>query len=467
MSWAGLSLVGLAVVMRIASRAVYADFLDAWSLLPLLAGATWMLLGPAAMLWALPAIAFLFLMFPLPYRAESLLSWKLQGVATEFSTVLLRVLGQPAVSEGHVIWVGEERLMVEEACSGMRIFVGVGALAFFWAAITRRAWIDRILLLASVVPLAVFVNAMRITTVGLLYQWFGSEGSRHFDPRCLRVPDDPRRFRTALRDQGLLGTPLPPARTALRERTRPAGDLSEKAGIIARGKSSPSDGARDSRPFSFITAVATIAQVNTSMQQLSDKTSISHASTKGMAARPVAQPPASPQNAFDPWLLWVTFRRCWTWAIPAGAVLAGIAAFAIAKTFEPVYEATHILEANQDYVVFKGVLPLANDLSRKERQLILNDLVLGPVLTEEGIRTAPSLADPEAARNQPSQKASASAAPGPRPADDQLQGQDARGRGQCCQRGGRVVSPQATVVRLPKGRKPGRVALARHRPLGG
>ena len=178
LSWWGLSLIGLGVAMRIASRFVYADFLDAWSLLPMLAGAVWLLIGPAAMRWALPAIAFLFLMFPLPYQAESLLSYKLQGIATELSTIFLRVLGQPAVSEGHVIWIEEERLMVEEACSGMRIFVGVAALAFFWAAVARRGWIDRVVLLAAVVPLAVFVNALRITTVGLLYQIFGADVAR-------------------------------------------------------------------------------------------------------------------------------------------------------------------------------------------------------------------------------------------------------------------------------------------------
>ena len=174
----GVSLIAVGVVMRIASRFVYADFLDAWSILPMLAGAVWLLFGAAAMRWASPAIAFLFLMFPLPFQAESLLSWKLQGIATSLSTVLLRVVGQPAVAEGHVIWIGDEQLFVEEACSGLRIFVGVAALAFFWAALTRRAWVDRIVLLGATLPLAILVNALRITTVGLIYQWTESAGSR-------------------------------------------------------------------------------------------------------------------------------------------------------------------------------------------------------------------------------------------------------------------------------------------------
>lgn len=177
-SYWGLSLVFVAVLMRFAGRLMYMDFFDGYAILPLTAGIVWVMLGPAAMRWSLPAIGFLFFMIPLPYQAETLLSWKLQGIATGLSTTVLRVLGQPAVSEGHVIWIADERLLVEQACSGLRIFIGVAALACFWAASVQRSWWDRIVLLASVVPLALFVNAMRIVAVGVLYQWFGSDSTR-------------------------------------------------------------------------------------------------------------------------------------------------------------------------------------------------------------------------------------------------------------------------------------------------
>ncbi len=177
-SYWGVSLIILAILMRFASRLLYMDFLDGYAILPLIAGIVWVMLGPAAMRWSLPAIGFLFFMIPLPYQAETLLSWKLQGVATGLSTAILRVLGQPAVSEAHVIWIADQRLMVEQACSGLRIFIGVAALACFWAASIQRSWWDRLVLLLSVVPLAIFVNAMRIVAVGLLYQWVGSEGKR-------------------------------------------------------------------------------------------------------------------------------------------------------------------------------------------------------------------------------------------------------------------------------------------------
>lgn len=177
-SWAGLWLIGLAIVMRFVSRMIYADFFDAWAILPLIVGAIWFVWGAQVVRWFSPAAAFLFLMFPLPYQAEKILSYKLQGIATDLSTVFLRILGQPAVAEGHVIWVQDQRLLVEEACSGLRIFVGVAALAFFWAVLANRSWIDRLILMASVMPVAILVNTIRITAVGLLYQEF-DDGSYH------------------------------------------------------------------------------------------------------------------------------------------------------------------------------------------------------------------------------------------------------------------------------------------------
>ena len=69
-----------------------------------------------------------------------------------------------------MVWVNDQQLMIEEACSGLRIFIGVAALAFFWAAMPTRSWIDRVVLVVAAVPLAVFVNAARITFVGIAYQ---------------------------------------------------------------------------------------------------------------------------------------------------------------------------------------------------------------------------------------------------------------------------------------------------------
>lgn len=179
-AWQGLSLVALAIGIRVLSRLAYADFLDAYSIMPAIAGVVWCLLGFRAMLWALPAIGFLFFAIPLPFQAESTLSWQLQGVATDLSTFFLRAFGQPAVAEGHIVWLGQEKLVVEEACSGLRIFVGMAACAYFWAVLSDRNWTDRVVLIATAIPAAIFVNAARIVVIGLMYTQVTSASGRHW-----------------------------------------------------------------------------------------------------------------------------------------------------------------------------------------------------------------------------------------------------------------------------------------------
>lgn len=174
----GCSLILLAVLMRIAGRFGYMDFLDGWAIAPLVGGITWLTLGLPAARWAAPAILFLLMLVPMPFRMETMLSWKLQGLATLLSTATLRICGLPAIAEGHVIWVNDTELMIEKACSGLRIFMGMIALAFFWAATVRRSWIDRVVLLVAAIPLAILTNSARISITAILYEVFPSEAAR-------------------------------------------------------------------------------------------------------------------------------------------------------------------------------------------------------------------------------------------------------------------------------------------------
>ena len=111
------------------------------------------------------------------------------------------------------------------------------------------------------------------------------------------------------------------------------------------------------------------------------------------------EPPSQATAAFDPWVFWVTFRRCWWFAIPIGTMLSGLMALYVLKSFVPIYSASHLLEANQDFVVFQHVMPAVKNLASTEKALFFNAIVLDPVLAEPSCRTAPSLSDPATAES--------------------------------------------------------------------
>jgi exosortase len=117
-------------------------------------------------------------MVPLPFKAEQFLSLELQRVATRISCWMLQFLGLPALAQGNVIHIGDVPLTVAEACSGLRIFVSIVALAFAYSVLVRRPWWIKALLFASVVPIALIANAVRVTLIGVLYTVIESEEGR-------------------------------------------------------------------------------------------------------------------------------------------------------------------------------------------------------------------------------------------------------------------------------------------------
>jgi exosortase len=174
----GLILVLSLVALRVFGRWAYFDFVDGITLPLTVIGFVWVLFGSAWARWSLPALMFLFFMIPLPFRIENELSRPLQWIATNLSTYTLQLLGRPAIPEGTTILLGDQTLEVERACSGLRIFFGVFALAYATAFLAKRVWWERVILIGAAIPIALIANATRIVLTGLFYEWLDGEKAR-------------------------------------------------------------------------------------------------------------------------------------------------------------------------------------------------------------------------------------------------------------------------------------------------
>jgi exosortase len=176
----GAGLLLIACGLRYVAAALYLGPLDGWTIPVWIAGAVWMVAGWRVLRWSLPSIAFLYFMVPIPFTAESWLSVPLQAVATKLSTACLLMLGQPALAEGNTIWIGDHQMFVEEACSGLRIFVGIFALAFAFALFSNWSWWQKGLALAAALPIAIVANVARVVSTGLLYELASSGAAKRF-----------------------------------------------------------------------------------------------------------------------------------------------------------------------------------------------------------------------------------------------------------------------------------------------
>jgi len=166
--------------LRLVAGLYFLEPLDGWTIPIWLAAAVWLLYGTGCLRWSLASIAFLWFMVPIPYSAERWLSVPLQRIATRLSTDCLLLLGQPAISEGNTIWLGDQQMFVEEACSGMRIFIGIFALAFAYVLFSHWSWWQKAMVLVAAVPVAIVANVTRIVVTGLLYQFASSESAHTF-----------------------------------------------------------------------------------------------------------------------------------------------------------------------------------------------------------------------------------------------------------------------------------------------
>ncbi|MHC4060071.1 MAG: exosortase/archaeosortase family protein [Planctomycetota bacterium] len=121
-------------------------------------------------------VAFLVFAVPLPQRYYVRLTMPMRQWAASAATLLLNLVsGIEATASGvviDVIYKGqhlEPPLNVAEACSGMRLLMAFVALGVAMAYLHYRPIWQRIVLLLSTVPIAIFCNVVRVTVTGFIY----------------------------------------------------------------------------------------------------------------------------------------------------------------------------------------------------------------------------------------------------------------------------------------------------------
>ena len=179
-SWWGLPLVAAGIALRLFATYKYYVSLEAVGLMPCVAGLVLLLGGRAAWRWAWPAVLFLGFMIPLPYSLATALSGPLQRLATVTSTYVMQTLGLPALAEGNVILLDDHQIGIVEACSGLRMLVVFFALATAVVLVIGRPLLDRLLIIASAIPIALVSNIIRVTATGVMHEMGQSELANTF-----------------------------------------------------------------------------------------------------------------------------------------------------------------------------------------------------------------------------------------------------------------------------------------------
>ncbi len=128
-------------------------------------------------------LGIIFLLIPLPGIYGPVLTAELQLISSRLGVWVIRLFGGVVFLEGNVIDMGSVKLLVAEACAGLRYLfplMSIGAIAGYL--MRAPAWMRWLIFLATI-PVTIFMNSFRIGVTGLLTEAYGSshtEGFLHF-----------------------------------------------------------------------------------------------------------------------------------------------------------------------------------------------------------------------------------------------------------------------------------------------
>ncbi len=116
---------------------------------------------PYVRAWAFPLILGLF-MLPKLAVVYNQVTLPMQLLASRMAAGMLTAGGFGVIREGNILDVGGHRVMVAEACSGIRYLLPLGFMAVLIAYFSdRRPWM-RVVMAALAMPLAIAANALRV-----------------------------------------------------------------------------------------------------------------------------------------------------------------------------------------------------------------------------------------------------------------------------------------------------------------
>ncbi|MEM9083497.1 MAG: exosortase/archaeosortase family protein [Planctomycetota bacterium] len=177
--WPGTMLVVLGVMTYFYFHTMFSNHMFAGgALILIVAGLTLTLFGPRAFALAFFPIAFLGLGVTVAEAVMIQITFKLQNIAAIGANIMLNTVGVETRLQGNVLYPVNpftnedmEPLNVAQACSGMRMVIAFVALSVAVAFLSCREWWQRIAVVMLGVPVAIFMNVVRVAVLGIVSIW--------------------------------------------------------------------------------------------------------------------------------------------------------------------------------------------------------------------------------------------------------------------------------------------------------
>jgi len=181
--WPGVAIVIASLVMAVFGNIVRIPDIVTYAFIFWTGGVMMTLMGATrGRLHWLPVIHLVF-MLPLPQFLYWQLTIFLQMVSSHIGVWVIDLMRIPVYLDGNVIDLGKYKLLVAEACSGLRYLFPILSFSYLFAILYRGPVWHKAVLLLSAAPITVLMNSFRIGVIGVLVHYRGiehAEGFLHF-----------------------------------------------------------------------------------------------------------------------------------------------------------------------------------------------------------------------------------------------------------------------------------------------
>jgi exosortase len=179
--WWGLGLIFTAQAARAYGLVFLFESAERYSLVLTIAGLVLLIAGTQVFRRTAWILLFLFLMVPLPGRIHNRIAGPLQDLATMGAVATLELFGVSVEREGHVMVLNETtRVAVAEACSGLRMLTAFIVVAAVLAYVINRPRWQKLMVLASSIPIAIICNLLRLFVTAELFLHTSSKTAEVF-----------------------------------------------------------------------------------------------------------------------------------------------------------------------------------------------------------------------------------------------------------------------------------------------
>lgn len=170
----GVPVLIVGLLMLIAGRLIDNISIQAFAFILSLVGATYYVFGKEVGRLAIGPILFLIFMMPALGWVIDATTNPLQILSTKIATKMLNIVGYETYInpiDPTMVDMNLYRFQVGGPCSGFKLSLALTAFTIFFIMISNLSWAKNLFLLALSIPLALFLNGLRIMMIGVIGEY--------------------------------------------------------------------------------------------------------------------------------------------------------------------------------------------------------------------------------------------------------------------------------------------------------